>query len=307
MAGVRDGTVLGIGDDAALLDIPGAVVVCHDMLVEGVHFRRATATLADIGHKALAVNLSDLAAMGARPVAALVGLTVPHGGLDAAGWDELYEGMEDLALAHGTTIAGGDTTVGPVLTLAVTAVGALDGALPLTRSGATAGDVLCVTGPLGAAAAGLRLIEGECAPGVTVHAPGLIAAQRRPSPRVLEGRILAGSGAGAGMDISDGLALDALRLAGESGLRARIALEDVPVAPGVAEVARAIGLEPAHLAATGGEDYELLVALPPERVERLSSVLPRPLHVCGRLEGDGIELTLAGRPWSPGPLGWEAG
>lgn len=308
LAGLRPGTALGIGDDAALLDIPGRAAVCHDILVEGVHFRRATATMRDVGHKAVAVNLSDLAAMGATPVAILVGVTVPAGGLDDEEWSELYGGMEDLAAAHGATLAGGDTTVGPALVLAVTAVGGLDGILPLTRAGALPGDVLCVTGPLGAAAAGLRLLEGECAADVTEHADALVAAQRRPVPRVADGRILAGAAAHAGMDISDGLLLDATRLAAESGLRAHVALDDVPLAPGVDRVAAAVGADARELAATGGEDYELLVAVPPRRVEAVSATLPRPLVPCGHLEaGDGLRVTRDGRSWTPAHLGWEAG
>ena len=157
---VRAGTILGIGDDAAVLDVGGRAVVTHDMLVEGVHFRLATTGLRDLGWKALAVNLSDLAAMGAEPVAALVGLGLPAGALGPGDVDDLYAGMDELAAAAGVTVAGGDVTSCPALVLGVTAVGrAAAGAEPVRRSGARPGDLLCVTGRLGAAAAGLRLLE----------------------------------------------------------------------------------------------------------------------------------------------------
>jgi thiamine-monophosphate kinase len=304
---VRAGTILGIGDDAAVLDVGGRAVVTHDMLVDGVHFRRDTTGLRDLGWKALAVNLSDLAAMGAEPVAALVGLGLPEGALAGADIDALYAGMDDLAATAGVTVAGGDVTASPVLVLGVTAVGrALPGVAPVRRGGARAGDVLCVTGRLGAAAAGLRLLED---PGLVPDLPGrdhLVAAQRRPMPRLAAGRRLAEGGATAMMDLSDGLALDAGRMAAACGLRAAIDLAALPVAPGVAGVAAATGADPAALAAAGGEDYELLAALPPEAVDAVRSRLDVPLTAIGRLEdGAGVVLRTAdGAPWDPGAGGW---
>ena len=304
---VRAGTILGIGDDAAVLDVGGRAVVTHDMLVDGVHFRRATTGMRDLGWKALAVNLSDLAAMGAEPVAAFVGLGLPPGALVPADIDDLYAGMDDLAAATGVTVAGGDVTSSPALVLAVTAVGrALPGVDPVRRAGARAGDVLCVTGRLGAAAAGLRLLED---PGLLPELPeraALVAAQRRPEPRLLAGRRLAEGGATAMMDLSDGLALDAGRLAAACGLHAAIDLAALPVAPGVAEVAAAMGADPAGLAAAAGEDYELLVALPPGAVEACRRALDVPLTPVGRLEhGAGVVLRGAdGAPWEPGTGGW---
>ncbi len=212
IATVRDGTLAGIGDDAAVLATTARTVVCHDMLVDGVHFRRDATPMRDLGHKALAVNLSDLAAMGASPLAALVGIALPPDGLTTDELGDLYAGMEALAAAHGVSIAGGDTTRGPGLTLAVTALGTLGpGDEALTRSGGRPGDLLCVTGPLGAAAAGLHLADGRVDAGATDHVATLIAALRRPEPRVAEGRLLAAAGAHTAMDISDGLALDAER------------------------------------------------------------------------------------------------
>jgi thiamine-monophosphate kinase len=297
----RSGTELGIGDDAALLSIGGTAVVTQDLLVEGVHFRRETAAARDLGHKALAVNLSDLAAMAAEPVAALVGLCLPPGvGDDAV--DEIYAGMEALAARHGVTVAGGDLTAGPALVLAVTAVGrAASGVPTVLRSGARAGDVLCVTGALGASAAGLLLVERpELASAVTAPvAERLRAAHLRPEPRLAAGRSLARAGARAMLDLSDGLALDAARLARASGVRAVVAPDALPLAEGVAEIAAAAGRNARRLAAAGGEDYELLAALPPDAVEAARRAAPCPLTPVGRVEEGPPELV------GVDPGGWE--
>jgi thiamine-monophosphate kinase len=304
---VRAGTILGIGDDAAVLDVGGRAVVTHDMLVDGVHFRRATTGLRDLGWKALAVNLSDLAAMGVEPVAAFVGLGLPAGVLAAADIDELYAGMDDLAGTAGVTVAGGDVTSSPVLVLGVTAVGrALPGVEPVRRGGARPGDALCVTGRLGAAAAGLLLLDDPALlPGLPAR-DALIAAHRRPQPRLWAGRRLARGGATALLDLSDGLALDAGRLASASGVRAEIALAALPVAPGVADVAAAAGIATADLAAAGGEDYELLAALPADAVDACRDDLDVPLTVIGRVEeGAGLVLRGAdGAPWEAAAAGW---
>jgi thiamine-monophosphate kinase len=304
----RPGTDLGIGDDAAVVATGDRAVVTLDMLVEDVHFRRSTTGLRDLGHKALAVNLSDLAAMAAEPVAALVGLGLPAGmGRDDV--DELYEGIEGLAERCGVTVAGGDVTAAPVLVLAVTAVGRpWPGIAPLARSGGRAGDLLCVTGRLGAAAAGLAILESpELAAGVGAAA-SMRAAHRAPQPRIAAGRALAAGGARAMLDLSDGLALDALRMARACGLRARIELDAVPLAPGVEAVATARGGDPRILAATGGDDYELLAAVPPERLGALRGELDVPLTPVGRLEAGEPELVAVDRDGRAVPLarlGWE--
>lgn len=300
-AATRPGTDLGIGDDAALLTVGGTAVVTQDLLVEDVDFRRAGLDWRDLGHKALAVNLSDLAAMAAEPVAALVGLALPPGLPDDA-VDRLYAGMEELAARHGVTVAGGDLSAAPCLMLAVTAIGrAASGVTPVRRDGGAAGDLLCVTGRLGASAAGLLLLERpELAAAVPDPvAARLRAAHRRPEPRVAAGLALARAGARAMIDLSDGLALDALRLARASGLRAHVDPAALPVAEGVAEVARAAGRDPERLAAAGGEDFELLAALPPGRLEAARAASPVPLTPVGRLE--------AGPPVLEGiaPGGWE--
>jgi len=282
----RAGTELGIGDDAALLSVGGIAVVTQDLLVEGVHFDRATSSARDLGHKALAVNLSDLAAMAAEPVAAFVGLCLPPG-VPVGDVDELYAGMEALAERHGLTVAGGDLSSGPALVLAVTAVGRESPGLPAPlRSGGRPGDVLCVTGALGASAAGLLLLERpELAAAVPAAVAGrLRAAHLRPEPRLEAGRALARAGAAAMMDVSDGIALDAGRMAAASGLRAVLELDALPMAEGVAEVAAAAGRDPRGLAAGGGEDYELLAALVPADVGTARRVASCPLTPVGRLE-----------------------
>ena len=303
------GIELGIGDDAAILALDGPAVVAHDLLVDDVHFRLATTGARDLGHKALAVNLSDLAAMGVRPVAAFVGLVLPPRGFGDDDFDLLYDGMEALAGRHGVGVAGGDLSVGTTLTLAVTVIGCpYPGVSPLRRSGAAAGELLCVTGPLGAAAAGLALLEEPALAAGIRRASALRDAQRRPEPRVAEGRLLAAHGATAMMDISDGLAIDADRLARASGLRAVIRVEDVPVAEGVAAVAAAADGDPRVMALAGGEDYELLVAVPEGRREALGARLGSPLLPVGRLEeGEpGIDLRdAAGAPFALASPGWQ--
>ncbi len=304
----RPGTELGIGDDGAVIAIGGSAVVSHDMLVEGVHFRRSTTGLRDLGHKALAVNLSDLAAMGAEPVAALVGLGLPDD-VGTGDVDHLYEGIERLAKGFGVTVAGGDVTAAPVLVLAVTAVGrAWPGVAPVGRSGGRAGDLLCVTGRLGAAAAGLAILEDPGLADGVEAAASLRAAHRAPQPRIGAGRALAEGGVRAMLDLSDGLALDALRLARASGLRARIDLDAVPLAPGVDAVAAARGEDPRILGATGGEDYELLAAAPAGLIEALRPRLDVPLTAVGRLEEGDAEVVAidgAGRSVPLPRLGWE--
>lgn len=275
---------LGSGDDAAIAVPDGATATSVDALVDDVHFRRQWSSPAQIGAKALAVSLSDLAAMGAEPGEAYVVLGVPAD-LDEDGCLEVLDGMAALAAQTGTTLAGGDVTRAPVLTLAMTVVGHAKRAEDfVTRAGARPGDALVVTGELGGAAAGLRLLEGG-----DRQQPDLIARQLEPKPRLAEGRMLAEAGATAMIDLSDGLGGDARHIAKTSGVGLRIDAATLPIAPGVAEVAEASGLDPLPLAVSGGEDYELLATIPPDRLEAIQ--LTRIGEV---VAGEGVEIRLPG-------------
>jgi thiamine-monophosphate kinase len=274
---------LGSGDDAAVTAPGGATATSVDALVDGVHFRREHASLFQIGRKALAAALSDLAAMGAEPGEAYVVLGVP-GDLGEDGCLELLDGMAGLAATTGTSLAGGDVTRAAQLFLAITVVGhASDPASFVSRAGARPGDALVLTGEIGAAAAGLALLDnphldadfafsGPIAPPNAKSAgAGLMGRQLEPMPRLGAGRALARAGATAMIDLSDGLGGDARHLAESSGVGLRIEAAALPLAPGVVEVATAAGRDPVALAATGGEDYELLASIPPERIERATS------------------------------------
>jgi thiamine-monophosphate kinase len=245
------------GDDAAVTRARPYAVTSIDTLVDGVHFRRATHGLRDIGWKALATALSDLAAMGAEAGEAYVSVVLPD---DLKEPLELVRGMEELAAECGATIAGGDVVHGPVLVLTVAVTGWADAEEELVgRDGARPGDLVGVTGELGGSEAGRVLLEaGGDAPAE------LVERHLRPRPRLESGRALAAAGATAMIDLSDGLATDARHVADRSGVELRVRLEDLPRAAGVS----------AEQAATGGDDYELLVTVPPGRREAAEAAAP---------------------------------
>lgn len=251
--------VRGPGDDAAVVAAEPIAATSVDTVVEGVHFDLETHSHADVGHKALAAALSDLAAMGAAPGEAYVALVLPA---TTAASDALalVGAMEGLADRTGTQIAGGDVVSGPVLMASVTVTGWAGEASDLVyRDGAGPGDLVGVSGELGGSAAGLLLLSGTEVDLEGQAADALVARHRRPEPRLVLGRALAMAGASAMIDVSDGVATDASHLAERSGAGIEVRLADLPLAAGVAQAARAAGREPAELAASAGEDFELLL------------------------------------------------
>ena len=295
------GVLLGSGDDAAITVPDGATATSVDALVEGVHFHRDRITPTQIGRKALATALSDLAAMGARAGEAYVAVGIPAD-LGEAGSLELIDGLVELARETGTTLAGGDVTRAPVLMLAVTVVGHATAAERLVRrGGAQPGDLLVLSGEIGGAAAGLLLLErsGLAASIEPAVADRLRQRQLDPSPRLATGAALAAAGARALIDLSDGLGGDAGHVANESGVGLRIDAGALPLAAGVAEVAAAAGRDPFELAVSGGEDYELLAALPApqlsEALRRAEEADETALTRIGEVvAGEGVEIRLPG-------------
>lgn len=295
-AGDAARVLVGTGDDAAVTAPPGVTATSVDAFVEGVHFRRDTASLESIGRKAMAAALSDLAAMGATPGEAYVQFGVPSG-LDEAGGVELATGLGGAAAEAGVAVIGGDVTRAPALLLALTVVGHAKAAGELvSRGGAGAGETVAVTGELGGAAAGLLLLQrpelgSEIDEGV---AEALRRRQLDPSPRLAAGRALATSGATAMIDLSDGLGGDAGHVAGASGVALAIELESIPMQAGVDEVAVAAGIDHWDLVTAGGEDYELLVTLPRESLDQARSAVGdtgTTLTPIGDVaEGDGVSL-----------------
>ncbi|WP_454119083.1 thiamine-phosphate kinase [Microbacterium lacticum] len=302
--------LLGPGDDAAVLAAPdGRVVVSTDTLVHGPDFRLAWSSGFDLGWKAAAVNLADIAAMGARPTALLVALALPDD-TPAAFVDDLARGLRDAcdALASGCAVEGGDLTASDTLTIAITVLGTLDGADPVRRSSARPGDIVAVTsgpagvggpGGLGSAERGLavlfdrfRAADGTPVPvdesALTADQRADVQAQLRPHPPIVLGTVAARGGATAMMDVSDGLLLDATRLAEASGVRIDI------------ETAFDPSLDDAAL--RGGEDHALLACFP------AGTALPAGFRAIGRvsdLDGDDVAgVTVDGRPIS-GRGGWD--
>lgn len=295
----------GIGDDAALWQPSRShrSAISSDMLVEGVDFTRDAMTLEDAGWRAMAANVSDLAAMGARPVLATVALGLPPA-FDMAEVLELYRGLAACAADAKLSIVGGDLSRSDALTIAIAVVGEVRASDAKSRAGGRPGDVIAVTGALGAARAGLELTHGRWQIGDELEAAALHAF-RRPQARVAEGRFLAASrNVDAMMDVSDGLSTDLERLCVASDCGAT--LERVPVAEPARALAAARGEDPERFALGGGEDFGLLVAVRPRAFTHLAGRYAARFRC--KLERVGVLRPGSGLEWNGAPLersGWD--
>jgi thiamine-monophosphate kinase len=283
----------GLGDDCALLsDLTGTLALSTDVSVERVHFRLDWITAAEAGWRSAATALSDLAAEGAEPVGLLSAITVPAGATDAD-LTALAGGIGEAAAAVGAAVLGGDLSRGPAWSVAVTVIGSAE--RPVTRAGARAGDALWVTGALGGARAAVEAWRRGEEPTTEAR-----RAYAHPEPRIVAGRWLAAHGARAMLDVSDGLGADAGHLAAASGVRIQLGLETVPVAAATIAEARRMDVPVQQFAAEGGDDYELLVALPPDfgetDVGAFESATGIALTRVGAIErGGGVRAELLGR------------
>jgi thiamine-monophosphate kinase len=303
---------LGIGDDAAAWSpSAGALVVATtDMLVEGVHFRLDWTSPRDLGWKSLAVNLSDLAAMGATPGRALISVALLPDQTALLG--EMYEGLSDLARLTGTRVVGGDTVRSPgPLVVNVALIGEAEPGWLLRRDGALPGDLLVLTGTVGASAAGLALLlDGDRDRLSRPEAAPLLAAHHRPAPRLAAGRTLAALGLRCAIDVSDGVASEAGHLARASGVAIQLDTDRLPLEP--AAVALFGDAKARDLALSGGEDYQLLFTVPEARLADVTAALgdeDRPTvvgRVVGLHPGGQLELMQAGRVVESGRPGYVA-
>lgn len=294
-----------MGDDAAVLPPPaGHLLIATDMMVEGLDFDLSYSDPSDVGWKAAAINVSDIAAMGGRPTTMVATLAMPAT-TPMSFFDGFLDGLLEACDEFGANLVGGDLSGASEISCSITVLGAAEQP-PVMRSGAKKDDLICVTGSLGASAAGLVALKaGLYRDEVAIDE--VISRHLRPRPRVDAGAILASGGATAMIDISDGLGLDLLRLCESSGVGCDVSSDSIPISVGVAEVCRETGESPASLALGGGEDQELLCTLPPELVEEVTEACSRsgvPLSVLGvvtdgRPSLDGEDLR------TKGGIGWE--
>jgi len=308
-----NGLAVPIGDDGAVLDVPQGrqVVVTTDMLVEEVHFRRDWSDPYSIGWKAAAVNLSDIAAMGADPTFAFVSLAfVQDETVETL--ERLYNGFADCLTRYGARLAGGDTNACPRgLTINVTQLGTVAAGQAWTRTGARVGDSLLVTGTLGNSYGGLALLLQDGLARAEKSFPALVGAHRRPQPRVVAARALAALGTvRAAMDISDGLAGDLAKLCAASGVGARVDAAQIPISDDLRAAADALGQDATQMALVGGEDLELLLVVSPADADAVRSAVEDTGIACtlvGEIVKSGLRFVGAGGEDAlpPGRQGWD--
>ncbi|MFG3418934.1 thiamine-phosphate kinase [Micromonospora sp. NPDC048063] len=284
--------LLGPGDDAAVVAAPDArVAASTDVLVEGRHFRRDWSAAREVGHRAAAANLADIAAMGAEPTALLVALCMPPE-LETGWAEELADGLGAEAAKVGASVVGGDMSASPTLTIAVTALGDLGGRPPVTRSGARPGDVLALAGRTGYAAAGLTVLSrGFRTPRL------LVEAYRRPEVPYRAGPHAARLGATSMIDVSDGLLADLGHVAKASGVALDVRRDAFEVPRQMRDAAQALGVDPYSWLLTGGDDHALAATFPP------AVALPPDWRPIGRVTA-GSGVTVDGAPYD-GPAGWD--
>jgi thiamine-monophosphate kinase len=285
--------LLGPGDDAAIVVAPdGRAVVTTDVLVEGRHFRRDWSSALDIGHRAAAANLADIAAMGAVATALVVALCVPSD-LEVRWAEELADGLAAEAALAGATVVGGDMSASPTLTVAVTALGDLRNRAPIVRSGARPGDVVALCGRIGYAAAGYTVLSrGFRSPKV------LVEAHRRPQVPYAAGPLASRLGATSMIDVSDGLLADIGHVATASRVGIDIRRDAFEVPDPMRDAAAALGVDVYSWILAGGEDHALAATFPP------GTVLPEDWLLVGSVV-DGGGVTVDGQPYSGGPTGWD--
>jgi thiamine-monophosphate kinase len=308
-----EGVLQGIGDDAAAFRSDGRMVslVTTDLLVERVHFLRHAISGRDLGHKSLAVNLSDIAAMGGTAREAFVSIAIPDG-CELAYLDDIFQGMKDLARTYAVNILGGDTTsCRSDLVINVAVYGVVAENEMLTRAAARPGDVIFCTGCLGDSRAGLHLIL-EGADADTPQLQALLAAHCRPEPHLREGRLLASTpGVRAAIDVSDGLSSDLGHIIEESRAGARIYAARIPISANLDFFCRRLGRSPLDYALSGGEDYTLLLTAAAGEADRIAAAFQaafgRPLYAIGAITDTArLELVDAAGTITPiDPTGWD--
>jgi thiamine-monophosphate kinase len=290
--GIGESTLIGPGDDAAVVRAPdGRVVASTDVLVEGRHFRRDWCGATDVGHRAAAANLADIAAMGARPTSLLVALCVPIG-LDVTWAEGLADGLTAEAGLVGAVVVGGDTSASPTLTIAVTALGDLGGLAPVQRNGARPGDTLALAGRIGHAAAGLTVLSrGFRTPKL------LVDAYRRPAVPYASGPEAARLGATSMIDVSDGLLQDLGHVATASTVAIDVHRDAFDLPDQMRDAAKALGVDPYQWLLAGGDDHPLAATFPP------GTALPPHWRPIGTVH-DGEGVTVDQKPWTGGS-GWD--